>query len=140
VRGVIFAILASLVWGLAPVFFKIGLRSEVNNLLALMVHNLSAFLLAFVLYMLIDGSFRIGLRELTFLAMGGILSGFLGLFFFFEAVRHGKVSIVSPIASTSPLWSALFAFLILGEGLSFQKLLGALLIVSGIVLLTLSRS
>ncbi len=138
-RGIIFAILASLVWGLAPVFFKMGLKSGVSNLLALAVHNLSAFLLASVLYILIDGSSRTGLKEITFLAMGGILSGFVGLFLFFEAIKHGKVSIVSPIASTSPLWSVLFAFLILGEELNLQKLLGALLIVSGIVLLTLSR-
>jgi hypothetical protein len=66
VRGVIFALLASLVWGLAPVFIKIGLKSEVNNLLALAVHNLSAFLLASVLYMLIDGSFVIGSKEIVF--------------------------------------------------------------------------
>ena len=139
-RGVIFALLASLVWGLAPVFIKIGLKSEVNNLLALAVHNLSAFLLASVLYMLIDGSFVIGSKEIVFLVLGGILSGFLGLFFFFEAIRHGNVSIVSPIASTSPLWSALFAFLILGESLNLQKLLGVLLIISGVVLLTLSKT
>jgi EamA domain-containing membrane protein RarD len=31
VRGVIFAILASFAWGLAPILFKLGLRAEVSK-------------------------------------------------------------------------------------------------------------
>ncbi|WP_448587740.1 EamA family transporter [Thermocrinis sp.] len=138
-RGVVFALLASLAWGLAPILFKLGLRAEVSNLLALIIHNFSAFLLAFALYTFMGQSFQIGLRELVFVSLGGLLSGFLGLFFYFEAIRNGKVSLVAPIASTSPLWSALFAFVILGEGLSLQKVAGIVLIVLGITLLTLSR-
>jgi len=139
VRGVIFAILASFAWGLAPILFKLGLKAEVGNLFALMVHNFSAFLLASLLFFALGEPLKVGLRELVFISLGGMLSGFLGLFFYFEAVRHGKVSIVAPIASTSPLWSVLFAYVLLGEGLNFQKLLGVLLIVLGITLLSLSK-
>jgi transporter family protein len=139
VKGVIFAILASLAWGLAPILFKLGLKAEVSNLFALMVHNFSAFLLASLLFFALGEPFKVGLRELVFISVGGILSGFLGLFFYFEAVRHGKVSIVAPIASTSPLWSVLFAYVLLGEGLNLQKLVGVLLIVLGITLLSLSK-
>jgi len=139
VRGVIFAILASFAWGLAPILFKLGLKAEVGNLFALMVHNFSAFLLASLLFFTLGEPLKVGLRELVFISVGGMLSGFLGLFFYFEAVRHGKVSIVAPIASTSPLWSVLFAYVLLGEGLNFQKLVGVLLIVIGITLLSLSK-
>ena len=138
-RAVIFAILASLVWGLAPVFFKLGLRADVSNIFALIVHNFSAFLLALLVYVLMGEPFRIEPKQIFFLFLGGILSGFLGLFLYFEAIRHGKVSIVAPIASTSPLWSVLFAYLILGESLSLQKVIGVALIIFGITLLTLSR-
>jgi transporter family protein len=132
VRGVIFAILTSLAWGLAPILFKLGLKAEVGNLFALMVHNFSAFLLASLLF------FTLG-EPLKVISLGGMLSGFLGLFFYFEAVRHGKVSIVAPIASTSPFWSVLFAYVLLGEGLNLQKLVGVFLIVVGITLLSLSK-
>jgi transporter family protein len=139
VRGVIFAILASFVWGLAPIFFKLGLRAEVSNLFALIVHNFSAFLLASLLFFALEEPLKAGLRELVFISVGGMLSGFLGLFLYFEAVRHGKVSIVAPIASTSPLWSVFFAYVLLGEGLNLQKLVGVFLIVVGITLLSLSK-
>ncbi len=138
-RGVIFAILASFAWGLAPILFKLGLKAEVSNLIAIMVHNFSAFLLASLLFFTLGEPLKVGLRELVFISLGGMLSGFLALLFYFEAVRHGKVSIVAPIASTSPLWSVLFAYVLLGEGLNFQKLVGVLLIVLGITLLSLSK-
>ncbi len=138
-RGVIFAILTSLAWGLAPIMFKLGLRAEVSNLIAIMVHNFSAFLLASFLVFALGEPLKVGLRELVFISVGGILSGFLGLIFYFEAIRHGKVSIVAPIASTSPFWSVLFAYFLLGESLNLQKLVGALLIVLGITLLSLSK-
>jgi Predicted membrane protein len=139
VRGVIFAILTSLAWGLAPILFKLGLKAEVSNLFALMVHNFSAFLLASLLVFTLGEPLKVGLRELIIISLGGMLSGFLGLFFYFEAVRHGKVSIVAPIASTSPFWSVLFAYFLLGESLNLQKLVGVFLIVIGITLLSLSK-
>jgi transporter family protein len=139
VRGVFFAILASFAWGLAPILFKLGLKTEVSNLFALMVHNFSAFLLASLLFFTLGESLKVGLRELVFISFGGMLSGFLGLFLYFEAVRHGKVSIVAPIASTSPFWSVLFAYVLLGEGLNLQKLVGVFLIVVGITLFSLSK-
>jgi len=139
VRGVIFAMLTSLAWGLAPILFKLGLKAEVSSLFAIMVHNFSAFLLASFLVFTLGEPLKVGLRELVIISLGGMLTGFLGLLFYFEAVRHGKVSIVAPIASTSPFWSVLFAYVLLGEGLNLQKLVGVLLIVLGITLLSLSK-
>jgi len=138
-RGVIFAILASFAWGFAPIIFKLGLKAEVSNLIAIMVHNFSAFLLASFLVFALGEPLKVGFRELVFISIGGLISGFLALIFYFEAIRHGKVSIVAPIASTSPLWSVLFAYFLLGESLNLQKLVGALLIVLGITLLSLSK-
>ena len=78
------------------------------------------------------------IEELDFIAFGGIMSGFLGLFFFFKAVKEGHVSVVAPIASTSPLWGSLVAFLFLGEPFSWLRLFGILLVVCGIVLISIS--
>lgn len=51
--------------------------------------------------------------------------------------RHGDLSLVYPTArATGPVLSALFAVLVLGEVLSFQRGLGAAMIVAGIFLLT----
>ncbi|MFN7065565.1 MAG: EamA family transporter [Aquificaceae bacterium] len=138
-RGVVFALLASLTWGIAPVLFKLGLRGEVSPITALLFHNLSAFLLALIFVIAFDG-FRLNypIREVLLIAIGGIMSGFLGLLFFFKAVKEGHVSVVAPIASTSPLWGSLIAFLLLGEPFSWLRAFGILLVVCGIIFISLS--
>ncbi|MCS7262030.1 MAG: DMT family transporter [Aquificaceae bacterium] len=137
-RSLIFALLASLVWGTAPVLFKLGLRNDLPPLTALVFHNLSAFLLATLVVVLSGMKLNYPLRDVLFVAVGGIMSGFLGLFFFFMAVKEGEVSVVTPVASTSPLWGALIAFMFLGEPFSWLRAFGILLVVCGIVLISLS--
>ncbi|MFN3947752.1 MAG: EamA family transporter [Aquificaceae bacterium] len=138
-KSVIFALLASLTWGIAPVIFKLGLRGEVPPITALVFHNFSAFLFALFFVMTFEG-FRgnYPIKDIVLIALGGIMSGFLGLFFFFKAVKEGQVSVVAPLASTSPLWGSLIAFLFLGEPFSWLRFAGILLVVCGIILISLS--
>ncbi|MFN3471031.1 MAG: EamA family transporter [Aquificaceae bacterium] len=138
-KSLVFALLASLTWGVAPIFFKLGLKGGLPPTVALVFHNLSAFLLALVIVVATAGiKMDFSIRDLVFIALGGVISGFLGLFFFFKAVKEGHVSVVAPIASTSPLWGSIVAFLFLGEPFSWLRLFGILLVVWGIVLISLS--
>ncbi|MFN3976773.1 MAG: EamA family transporter [Aquificaceae bacterium] len=138
-KSLVFALLASLTWGVAPIFFKLGLKGGLPPTVALVFHNLSAFLLALVIVVATAGiKMDFSIRDLAFIALGGVMSGFLGLFFFFKAVKEGHVSVVAPIASTSPLWGSIAAFLFLGEPFSWLRLFGILLVVWGIVLISLS--
>ena len=138
-KAIIFALLTSLMWGIAPVFFKLGLKGGLNPIIALVFHNLSAFIFALIFLAITPNiSSNFSLKEIIFIAFGGIMSGFLGLFFFFKAVKEGHISVVAPIASTSPLWGAFVAFLFLGEAFSWLRVFGILLVVCGIVLISLS--
>ncbi|MCX8164597.1 MAG: DMT family transporter [Aquificaceae bacterium] len=137
-KSLIFALLASFVWGTAPVLFKLGLRGDVSPVTALVFHNLSAFLLALIFMSATSARIDYPIKDILLLALGGIMSGFLGLFFFFKAVKTGEVSVVAPIASTSPLWGSLIAFIFLGEPFSWLRAFGILLVVCGIILISLS--
>ncbi|MDW8031937.1 MAG: DMT family transporter [Aquificaceae bacterium] len=137
-KSLIFALLASLLWGTAPVLFKLGLKGDVPPVTALVFHNLSALLVALAFVGIAGFRLDYPLKDLLLIALGGIMSGFLGLFFFFKAVKEGEVSLVTPIASTSPLWGSLIAFLFLGEPFSWLRAFGILLVVCGIILISLS--
>ncbi len=138
-KAIIFALLTSLMWGIAPVFFKLALKGGLNPIIALVFHNLSGFILASIFLVITQNiSLNFSLKEIIFVALGGMTSGFLGVFFFFNAVREGHISVVAPIASVAPLWGALIAFLFLGEALSWLRVFGILLVVCGIVLISLS--
>ncbi|MEN3033850.1 MAG: EamA family transporter [Aquificaceae bacterium] len=138
-KGIIFAILTSFMWGISPILFKLGLKGQVNTVLALFIHNLSAGLLALGILALYVRSFDIPINQLFILASGGIVAGFLGLYFYFKSVSNAPISVVAPIVASSPLWSSLLAVLIFGESMSLKKLTGIIFVVSGIIILSLER-
>jgi len=139
VKAVWFAILSALVWGTAPLIFKLGLRGEIPPLAGIFFHNLTATIVALLSMLLVRESFIYPLRDVLIVCIGGFISGFLGLLLYYKAIKTGDVSVVAPIAASSPLWASLFAFALLGESFSLYKLAGTILIVVGVILITLSR-
>ena len=140
-KAILWAILAALVWGSAPVFFKLGLKGEISPLSGIFFHNLTATIFALLtLLILKENPLSYTFKEIFFVSLGGFVSGFLGLLVYYKAVKAGEVSIVAPIASSSPLFSTLLAVLILGEEFTVKKFVGTILIVLGIILVSYSKS
>ncbi|RLJ70656.1 transporter family protein [Hydrogenivirga caldilitoris] len=138
-KAVIFALLSALVWGTAPLIFKLGLRGDVPPLVGIFFHNLTASIFALVSMLILKEGFSYPLRDITIISFGGFVSGFLGLLLYYKAIKLGDVSVVAPIVASSPLWASLFAFVLLGEHFTPMKLVGTILVVTGVVLITLSR-
>lgn len=59
----------------------------------------------------------------------------LGLLFYYLALEKGQVSVVVPLTATYPLVSVLLGYVVLGERPSAAQLVGAALVVVGMVLL-----
>ncbi|MDQ7082913.1 MAG: EamA family transporter [Aquificota bacterium] len=138
-KAVVFALLSALVWGTAPLIFKIGLRGEIPPLVGIFFHNLTASLFALLFMLLLREGFSYPLRDIAVISFGGFVSGFLGLLLYYKAIKVGEVSVVAPIVASSPLWASLFAFMLLGESFTLQKFVGTLLVVLGVILITISR-
>jgi len=140
VKEVLIALLSAMVWGTAPLIFKIGLKGEVSPLAGIFFHNLTAWVVALVTMVIIRESFSYPLRDVLIISFGGFVSGFLGLLLYYKAIKMGEVSVVAPIVASSPLWASLFAVLLLGESFSLLKFIGTILVVVGVILITLSRT
>ena len=95
----------------------------------------------FLAYTLLSGSFY----EPN---LGGLIPNILvmtlfycvGNIFTFNAFKLAEASEVSIIFATSAVWSALSAVALLGERLSYIKILGILLVLSGVILINLKKS
>jgi DME family drug/metabolite transporter len=70
----------------------------------------------------------------------GLLTFFLGNTMFFSALQKGGVLVTTPLAGTQVLWAALFAILLLGEGLNWKMVAGMLISIVGIFILAIGRS
>lgn len=132
------ALLTAFIWGVVPLMEKIGLGTQVNPTVGVIVRSLGV-----TLGMLVFGCFWSAwssIRTMSgvsifLLAGGGFIASFIGQLAFYRALQNGSVSQVTPVAGAYPLVAALLGWTLLREPLTLTRLLGVMLIVFGVVLL-----
>ena len=132
------AVLSALIWGMAPIFEKIGLNSRIDPYLGVVVRTLPIALIGLtglILMGRIDSLFQVDMKSAAFVAIGGLIAGFIGQVVFYSALKTGEVSVVVPVAATYPLVALIISVIFLGEAITWQKVTGIGLVVSGIVML-----
>ena len=87
--------------------------------------------------LLVRGLPELDLMGLFWFALAGICASFIGRLFTLKSYKEIGVSTSSAIVGTSPLVVAILAVLFLGEPLVFPVIVGALLVVGGIVLINM---
>jgi len=55
---------------------------------------------------------------------------------YYYSLRAGRVNVVAPVTSTDPLWTAVFALLLMGAALRASTLLGMAVTICGVVLIS----
>lgn len=137
-RAYFFAILTAFIWGLAPIFEKIGLSGKIEPYTAVVVRTIPIVLFSFIglLFMGKIGTLsQLAAKDVLFVAIGGLLAGFLGQITIYSALKIGQASVVVSIAATYPLVAMTVAVLFLGEPITWQKMGGVILVVVGVLLL-----
>jgi len=137
--GLLFAVLAAIAWGAAPLFAKVGL-AKATPLTGVAVRSIAVTSIV-LLTVILSGQWKelslLSARTYAILAVEGILAGLIGQYFYFKAIKILEASTITPIVGAYPLFTVILALLILGEKITLSKGLGALLAVSGVVLLGL---
>ncbi len=131
---------ALLLWGTSGIFDKLTLNSMPGKspLTAVFIR----MAIASVLLMLIgcftglwDNIAHMPAMTATYLVVSALLAAVLGQVAYFYAVSHDEASRVVVFCSAYPLVTVLAAAAILGEALTYAKLIGALLVIAGLILL-----
>ena len=138
VRAYLLSILTAFIWGIAPIFEKIGLSGKIEPYVAVVVRTIPIVLVSFIglLFMGKVGSLgQLASKDVLFIIIGGLLAGFLGQITLYSALKIGQASVVVPIAATYPLVAMTVAVLFLGEPLTWQKVTGVVLVISGVMML-----
>jgi len=133
----LFALLAAVIWGVAPAVEKMALQN-VSPFAGLVVRTAVATSVVLIFSFLM-GEWReiltLDSRTILYLSLGGILGSFLGTLAYYHALKSGEVGLVVPVSSLYPLIALIIGVLVLGESLTLQRLLGIILIVVGISLI-----
>jgi len=136
-QGFFLALCSALLWGLAPIFEKLGLANA-KPLVGLCARTFAVtIVLAATLLLAGEGRalIRLDARSFGFFAAGGILGGLVGHWTYFAALKHWEASRVVPLAATYPLVALVLGVIYLNESLTVQKAVGVLMIVLGVVFL-----
>ena len=135
------AMLTALLWGLAPVFDKLGL-GKASPMAALTVRTI-VVALGMAIFLLAFGGWRelasLDRRSVVFLILGALAAGLIGQLVYYHALKAGETARVVPIAATYPLVAALVAIIFLKEPVTPGKIVGAILIVLGIVAIRMDQ-
>lgn len=133
----LFALIGLVLWGIAPIFGKIGLV-QVSPGIALFMR--SSIITAILLVWLLASGQTVHLAEVTprswlFIGLEGICAALLGHLAYYYALKMGEASVVSPVMAAFPVVTVLLAVLLLGEKYTPGKLLGTLLIILGVLVI-----
>jgi transporter family protein len=121
-----FALMTAVLWGLVPVFEKMGL-SRLTPAAGIFIRCLAVSSGAIVLLVarpqILSELAHTPLRNIGLIVFGGFTANFIGQLLFYNALKDGDVSRVTPIAGAYPL----IAFLwdpCLGEAWTTAKMFG----------------
>ncbi|KNF07718.1 putative transporter, EamA-like family [Gottschalkia purinilytica] len=131
------SIFGMICWGIAPVFAKVGLNN-LNPLPGLIIRTLMAagFIVGFLGF---NGNMQ-QIKSLPFntwflIAIEALLATLVGDLAYYAAIKKGDISVVTIIMSSSPLVTMLVSTIFLGEQLTPSRILGASLVIAGIIII-----
>ncbi|MGL6225744.1 MAG: EamA family transporter [Thermoguttaceae bacterium] len=127
-----YAVLSAVFAALVAILAKIGITGIDSNLAtAIRTVVILCVTWGIVFYAVPLSSIKeLSVKNWTFLILSGVATG-LSWLCYFKALQEGSASRVAPIDKMSVALTIVLAYVILGESLSWQVLLGGFLILSG---------
>lgn len=128
--------LSAIFAALTAIFAKIGV-SAINSNLATGIRTIIILIVAWGIVLArgeAKGIWSISRHSLLFLVLSGLATG-LSWIFYFKALQLGKVSQVAPVDKLSVALTIILSVIFLHEALTWKTAIGALLIISGTLVL-----
>ncbi len=132
----IYALLSALFAALTAILAKKGI-TNMNSDLATAIRTVVILFIAWGLVFAkgsVTGLPGLSMKNWVFIILSGVATG-LSWIFYFRALQLGKVSQVAPVDKLSLALTILLSVIFLGETLTWQTAVGALLIIGGTVVL-----
>jgi bacterial/archaeal transporter family protein len=134
----IYALFSAFFAALTAIFAKVGIKG-VDTDVATAIRTVVILVIAWAIAFARGGVATIqtlSRQNILFLFLSGIATG-LSWIFYFKALQLGKVSQVAPVDKLSVALAIILSILFLGEALTWKTGVGALLIISGTLVLIL---
>ncbi|MFP4465546.1 MAG: EamA family transporter [Candidatus Goldiibacteriota bacterium] len=136
------AVITAFFWGIVPIIEKIALDSKIYPAAGVVYRTIGSALGGLVLFafLMSNENTAVYFKNITYktgliLIAAGIIASVVGQIFFYNALQSGHASVAAPVAGAFPLVTFVLGVLLLGEAVTVQKVIGVLLVISGVILL-----
>lgn len=136
--GELAALGTAFLWAANAVFFAEASK-RIEALPASVLRLILASMILVVIHLFTGGRFSFNQGSILWLSASGIAALAIGDWFLFAALAKAGPRIVMLIMTLSPVFSAILAWIILGETLGLVSIAGIALVVAGICLVVLNR-
>src|SRR5512137_1269592 len=136
VVAVLLLFVTMLLWGSTPLLEKMGLK-EVEPLTGILIRSGAITIVLLIVYMFngrIHELTKVSLKNYSLFAASGIMAGLVAMWTYYYLLRTGMTSKIVPIAASYPFITALLSIVILGEQVTFQRIIGIGFTITGIIL------
>jgi bacterial/archaeal transporter family protein len=126
-----------LFWGATPLLEKLGLK-EVEPLTGILIRSGAITIVLLVVYLFngrIHELTKISFKNYALFTASGIMAGLVAMWTYYYLLRTGMTSKIVPIAASYPFITALLSIVILGEQVTFQRIIGIGFTIAGIILI-----
>ncbi|HCC08236.1 MAG TPA: hypothetical protein DEP72_08795 [Clostridiales bacterium] len=131
----VLAISAAIIWGFSELFFKKSTQTENNILLFFWQYVLQGILYILVYFVLGEGLLKNFRLELLFIILPIAFAFWASMFIYIKAISNSKLSIVSPIMSSSYILAVILGIAFLNEKVTYLQTISIILILISMVLL-----
>lgn len=132
----IYALLSAAFAALTAIFAKVGIKGVDTNV-ATAIRTVIILIVAWGIVLFKGSQGSIGTltrNNWIFIVLSGLATG-LSWIFYFKALQLGEVSQVAPVDKLSVAMAIVLSIVFLGEPLTWKNAIGALLIISGTLVL-----
>ncbi|UCC94754.1 MAG: EamA family transporter [Candidatus Omnitrophota bacterium] len=132
----LFLTLTALCWGIAPILEKYGLK-DTDEFAAVAVRSFAIFFVLLAIFVFtgkMQTIFTFPLKKIIIFSLSGLLAGLLGMWTYFKALKMSPSSKIVPLVATYPLITVILSVFLLKEEVSWQRILGTILIILGVLL------
>jgi transporter family protein len=124
-------------WGSTPLLEKMGLK-EVEPLTGILIRSGTITIVLLVVYLFngrIHELTKISLKNYSLFAASGLMAGLVAMWTYYHLLKTGMTSKIVPIAASYPFITAILSIVILGEQVTFQRMIGIGFTIAGIILI-----
>ncbi len=138
---IIIALMIAFIWGFSEICYKRA-TNKYNSMNVLMHSYLFEILVYLLFALIVDASAftRFNPRIFIYIAPMFLLSVGLGNIFYLYSIKHGNLSIVSPILASDPVYVILIGMFLFHENISIYELIPLIIICAGICALNFVSS